>query len=432
MNSARAQLRKSLFLRLIIGGVCLLLLYAAIRHAVQFHRIYRSRIELADHQPTKAIDWLIAAQDSAPDSAEVQFLLARAYRKLGQLELTRKHLKAAAKLDFSRDRLELEQTMALAQSGQLSESEQVLKARLPQAGPDAEEICEALVNGYLRNYQFASASRLLRAWEADFPNSPQPRYCRGLIWQQQLLNADAAKEFQAVLRLAPDRNDARLALADCLRYLHRYDEALGHYEKCLARDPDNVAIMTSEAFCLMNQGKPKKAKDLFLEAERRDANNIQAQLGLAKLALAENRSDEVIRRLGPLVDEYPRSHDMRNTLATALRIAGDVDRANAHFEYVRRANEAMGRVRALTEQLTEQPELVPVRFEIATLLMEYGSRAEAAAWLHSVLQFEPDNRDAHRMLADYYEQLAQDELASRHRRFAQSGAGDDSESADDT
>nr|MBC8874761.1 tetratricopeptide repeat protein [Planctomycetota bacterium] len=285
---------KSLFKRQLLPlrwwllvGFCVMLTVAfGARPALYAYRLNRARRALENHRLDQAFDWLEAAGRRTPESSEVQFLLARAHRKLGRLKTARRHLESAWKLGYSKAAIEREQWMAKAQSGELSDVEPKLKAHLAQSGEDTQEICEALVNGYLRNYDFAAARNWVDAWQSDFPTAAQPHYCRGVIWRYLRWYAKATDEFTKALALDPERSDIRLELAKNLELQDSFDAALEHYRICCEQRADDPQAMSGLANCLSRLGEHSEAQTLYQRILDRWPEQVGARLGLAKLDLA--------------------------------------------------------------------------------------------------------------------------------------------------
>jgi hypothetical protein len=105
-------------------------------------------------------------------------------------------------------------------------------------------------------------------------------------------------------------------------------------------------------------------------------------------------------------------------LASALRAVGRVDEAEAHFAFVRKANQKLADLEGLLERVRENPKAVQERYQVGRTLMLYASPPKGAAWLRSVLEVDPHHGPTHRMLADYYAERNDQQLAERHRRQA--------------
>jgi tetratricopeptide (TPR) repeat protein len=387
--------------------------------ALRTYRLRCARQALARHRPDVALQWLEAADGGDRRSAEIQFLMGRAHRKLGNLSRLRECLEQAWRLGHPKDAIQREQWMAMAQSGQLAEAEPALKEHLARSGEDAQEICEALVNGHLRNYNFAAAASWLDAWQADFPEDAQPHYCQGRIRRHFMQLPQAAEAYAKALEMDPTRTDVRLELAETMEQQHRLDEALAHYRRCREERPVEPRALSGMARCLFGQGQRDEAEQVYRQVLARWPDDLEAQVGLARIELATGRAEEALRLLRPALERMPHDRKLRYSLAVALRTIGEHEEAERHFAFVREANEAAVRVQQLTDQLRMSPQLIEPRYEIGELLLQYGSSAEAVAWLSSVLQWDPHHRATHQALADYYAQHDNPQLAEQHRRQAE-------------
>ena len=388
------------------------------RPAVRAYRLGRVRKALESHHPDSALQWLLAAERSDPESAEIQFLLARTQRKLGNLATAREHLQRAWSLGYSEASVQREEWMALAQTGQLRESEPKLRAHLSRSSEDAQEICEALVAGYLNNYNANAARTWLDAWQADFPESAQPHFFRGLIWRHFMLYDRATDELNQALELDPTRYDIRFELAKTLETKHEFAAAVRLYRVCREDRSDDPQVLTGLANCQVHLGKEDEAVSLYQHVVQQWPEEVYAHLGLAKLDLARNDPDSVVRRLGPLAQEHPYNKEVRYALASALRSVGQDEEAETHFAFVREANEALADLEPLLEQVREDPKSVPPRYQVGRTILLYASPAKGAAWLRSVLELDPQHRAAHRLLADYYAKQENWPLAEQHRKLA--------------
>ena len=153
---------------------------------------WQARQQLVARQPEKALRWLDLATAVVGANSDERFLRARAQRKLGRLDLAKSLLLHAFELGYPRDRLEREQWLCMAQTGQLRQAEPHLVQLLTDPQGDVEEICEAFVNGFGMNYRFDDALKVLDAWISDYGQDPYPYYLRGRIFRIQKSNDQAS------------------------------------------------------------------------------------------------------------------------------------------------------------------------------------------------------------------------------------------------
>ncbi len=171
----------------------------------------RQALELRDHD--RALAQLLSARRMAGPRSDVEFWLARTYRRQGQLPTMSEHLERAWRLGADKSLLEREQWLAQAQSGQLRETEPHLAKLLQMAGDDLPDVCQAYVSGFFANLRFDEADALLAGWEKDFPNDPEPHFLRGHGQEMRLNAGEAVSAYRRGLQLAPHRQDMRLRLA---------------------------------------------------------------------------------------------------------------------------------------------------------------------------------------------------------------------------
>lgn len=404
--------------RLVVVGLILIVAgLASYPWVWQEYRMQQARSLLLRRDTPSARVWLDAALQRDPRRGEAHFLLARTSRREGQMDEVGEHLQRAWDVGYDRQRIEREQWLALAQTGQLDEAEPHRIELLADPRGDAVEICEAYVNGYLRAYRFQEALELLDAWQADFPEDAQPHYSRALVWSHLMRTADSVEEYELALQLDPNRIDARVQLANQLTSLHRYDEAGEHYRVCLEQDPKMTEARLGYAFCLLEQGEVERPERWFRETLEESPGNIRARVGLGTLALMDGRDGEAAEVLENVVRLEPTNRTARYKLASALQSLGRGEEAAGHFEYVSQANKGLARVQQLLESLRTNPDQIGPRLDIGKIILEYDSSSEGVAWIQSILEMDPQHAPAHQALAEYYDTHAMPDLAARHWRM---------------
>ena len=416
--------RSPKFLLIGLGLLAVLGLFFA-RPGLLEYRLWQARRALNDREARQALVWLDAAERLDADCSDVHFFKARAYRRLGEYDKVGTALDRALRLGHSVDQAKREDLMTLAQNGQLSKAEPHLPKLLIDADEDGPEICEAFVRGYLNAFRVNSAFKLLDSWQADYPDDPQPHYCRGIFREYRKSWSEAADSFRRALELAPHRHDVRLHLARVLREQHQYQEAEEHYRQCLEKKTDEPEALAGLGECLRDEGKLEQAREVFARLLEGSPDHFDGRLAVGEMELDAGRPEEALRRLEPLADERPHDSNVRYALAKALSQAGQAERAREHFKFAAAAQEAKIRVESLLRRVIDEPSNVEGRYEIGTLLLKYGDASTGSSWLRSVLQFDPDHRATHAALADYYREQGNAALAAKHRRLAETAEKSD-------
>ena len=383
------------------------------------YALWQARRALKSRHAEEALRYLQTAQRLDPDRAETQFLLARAFRRLGRMDDVRTHLAQAAVYGAAQDLLDREQWLALAQSGQLTQAEPHLAKLLGDPRDDGPEICEAYVNGYITTLRLDRAQPLLVAWSAEFPRDPRPHVYWGLFHEHSDEWSQAADAFRKALSLAPDDADSRFRLAGVLMEMHKYGKATELLRVCLQHQPGNLDVLCRWGRCLQNQGQTDAARSVLTEVLGRDPRHYEARLEIGRLEYAAGDFEAAIRSLVPLCREAPTDAGARYALAQALEADGHQDAAKEHWAFVAEARREMQEVERMTGLVHVQPDDADLRYQIGTRLLKYDSPSHGAVWLRTVLELDPHHQPTHAALAEHYASIGSTELAEAHRRRAE-------------
>ena len=388
--------------------------------------LIQAKAALARHDMDAASEHLDAAIASGADEGEVAFLRARVARRRGDLRTMQQRLAEAWEADFDVERLEREQHLAMAQSGQLAEALPHLAEMLTDPQGDASEICEAYINGYFGSHQFADAMPLIEGWQADFPKDAQPYLYLGLYHRHMTDFAKAEQDYRRGSELAPSRLDFRQHLAEVLFELQRYEDCLNAIQAAKELESDNPDMETLRGTCLFRFGQVDQARTALAAVLNSAPDHWKCRIALGQLEAEAGNSARVVELCEPVVKERPWELAARKPLASALRKLGQRELAAEHFAYIEAAIESTSRVSEWLAQLkhASPQEEADLRCQIGVELLKYDNPEEGAGWVSSVFNIDPDHPAAHRALADYYEQRGDLATAAAHRsKLAPAGDG---------
>ena len=193
-------------------------------------------LELGD--ATTAVQRFQRALELAPDMAMVNNDLGTALEGLGrEVEATAAYRRGAESAPpFPPAQYNL--ARMLCRQSQWDEAVTLLQAALEQA-PDFRaarlQLGQALVGLGQGDAAHACFDDLLRADGDDL----EARRAMADLYMGRCLFADAARELEHCLALAPGDAPATLALGACTQELGRIDDALIHYRDLLRRDPSH-------------------------------------------------------------------------------------------------------------------------------------------------------------------------------------------------
>lgn len=376
-----------------------------------------ARHALLDGDPERAGLALGQALRSTPRSAEIHLRLARVARRLGQLQPFLEHLQQAQELGLAPDLAQREQLLLQAQAGNLEQVEPHLSQLLRRDAPDLNEVCAAIVAGYVHNYEFGPAFRYLEAWEKDFPEDPEPHIMRARIRQSWHNVREAERELRLALALRPTWRGLPQMLAQVLTEQNRLEEAAELLADVALRNPADNRLQLAWADCLIRTGRTPEAKVLLDRLESVEPASVDLLFGLGRIDLWEGQTERGLERLTRARELDPQRNDVRYAYAQALAQAGQLDEARTEREAVERSTRAQARIFELSEQLVKTPQDLETRFEIGQTLLAEGD-SEGVAWLETILRFDPLHRPTHAALADYFEAQRDSDRAQRHRQQA--------------
>lgn len=369
---------------------------------------------LQSQQTEAARAWLSYVRAYSVDRVETRILLARVAWRAGLIEEVRQHLVAAKRLGCPDERIEFEQTLILAYEGRLIEMERALQRLLLTNDDDLQHVCDAFVTGYLRQFRFEEARRLLDVWRQDFPNDSQPWFHDGRICQFEMRPIEASVAFEKALENGQHRVDIRERLAVVRVQNLEFAEAARHYDLLLRIQPDHVEWLVGFGVCLFNDGNARQAREAFLKALTISPAHRDGRLAFAELEANDGHYEEALRLSRDLCHEFPNDYSVRYLMARMLRTLDHQEESLKHVQWLEEAERALREVSDLTDKVNRRPDDVQSRVEIAKRLNRYSKYSEAVGWLRAAQHLEPNNEEILRLLAESCRLAGFDDLASLH------------------
>jgi Flp pilus assembly protein TadD len=105
----------------------------------------------------------------------------------------------------------------------------------------------------------------------------------------------AESEFRASVELKPRNAEAWLGLAASYDNLRRFDLADRAYHQVRKLLGPSAEVLNNEGYSQLMRGNLKKARVLFLKAQRMDPNNVVVQRNLARLDDAQRMNMPKVR-----------------------------------------------------------------------------------------------------------------------------------------
>ncbi|HEV3119006.1 MAG TPA: tetratricopeptide repeat protein, partial [Gemmataceae bacterium] len=353
-----------------------------------------------------------------PLDADAHFLLARTCRRQDDIAGCLRHLDDASVLQWPRQEIDFEYSLWRAQTGDLRTTEPGLRSRLASYTPDEELILEALCKGCLETHLLADVRQWSERWMEHFPQAYLPYLYRGRSFEIGRSLDRAATDYEQVLKQKSDQPQALLSLAGVCMLQEKFAAALQHYETYFTRSPDDVAALLGAANCALSLGRPENARAYLDRLFARQKEHPGGLLLEAKLELDANRPAAALEFLKRAEAVAPHETDITYALLQAHQRLGHAVEVKEIEKRLEELRQRFKRLEELRKQIARDPDNVPLRFEAGNVCLALGHDDEAIRWFHSVLQLDPEHAPTHRLLADYFHRLGDEQRAELHRRQA--------------
>ncbi|HEV3023407.1 MAG TPA: tetratricopeptide repeat protein, partial [Pirellulales bacterium] len=232
-----------------------------------------------------------------------------------------------------------------------------------------------------------------------------------------------------VLRIDPGHLTARLMLVDYLLSAKRVAEAQQECETCRKQAPDDPRVGIELGLYHFQMGQMGEARREIEGAIERvsDANlGMQGLITLGQIAAAEQDWQRAVEHYTRAVHLRPFDGVATYSLGTALSKLGKGDEAAKYVERYKLLAKQNEEIAEINGALVKDTANVDLRIKMAGILFEQGRKADAATWMLSALRYDPQRREAHELLAEFYEEAGKLELAQQHRDAARAGSSSSS------
>ncbi len=374
------------------------------------------QIYLALGEAGKAADVLSVAAHLRPDSSALSSMLLEALLKAERREDASKMLRARLDEDPS----DLQSRLALADL--LSDGDDhrgavdLLRSAVPEQRDSSDVRRRLAIEEYRIGDMEAALADLAPLLQAE-PGYTGGRYLRGLIYSALARNADAEKDFAALLQEAPENADFALNLARVLEREGRRPEAISFLQETLSRvqsaaskDPKasseeaagRLRIALSLAATRTKQwsqvetvlgplldakGHNEWADEAILIAV--DAR-VEAKRGDDALALLVGREDiAFVAKRCEVLQKLQRSREAADCFTHLEGLPGEdglVQAADAR----QRLEDFAASIPLLERARQRVPESTEVQYRLASAYERTGQRGPALDLLRGILDHQPD------------------------------------------
>jgi Flp pilus assembly protein TadD len=219
----------------------------------------------------------------------------------------------------------------------------------------------------------------------------------------------AVADYEHVLELAPNNDDARIRLAEVL-LAEKPGAALKQFKTLHERLPDNREVTLGLARALVRTGERKQGGEVLEKLACEQPKYFPAQYDLGTLA---QEDDDWVRaekhfRAALEIDRY--DYAACHGLAHCLQAQGRVDEAKPYFADAEKIRNEVKRLDELSRAAAAEPGNLQVRLEAGQICLRNGQSAEAIRWFSGALQIDPKHEGAREALAKCYEKMGRKEI----------------------
>ena len=410
-NSAKPPRRRSR--RLIIGLLSGVALVAVgwlflkpwlLPRVLAWHHARAARSELKNYHNPQALRHLKECMLQWPNDPDLLILAARAERRASHYAEAERLLDQYQKARGVDKRYSLEELLLSAERGVDRVADQCWRY-VEQGDDDTVLILEALIRGYVRQYQLGGARKCLDRWLQMQPSCAQAQYLDGQYQLDYSHKADRAGEsFRRAVDLDPEHEEARICLAVALLESHdptNVTEALKHLEFVRERQPENLSVQVGLAEGHNDLGQQAQAIKIVdgVLAERPDFAPALALRG--RLAADQGQFADAENWLRKALVGDPNNFVVRYRLAQCLLSNGKDEEARQLEKESKQVLEDLGRYdQIVTHDLPAAPHSAALQCELGQVLIRLGRRDEGARWLERALHEDPQYAPAQKALTE--------------------------------
>lgn len=190
---------------------------------------------------------------------------------------------------------------------------------------------------YRQAEEYQIASYLTARWiSKNDPGSYRAHQLRAQLHESRGDTDDAVQEYYAALRLKPDLQNVRFAIASLLWSLSRFDEAQPELEAELRINPNHPEAHYVLGDILQVAGRNGEAKGHLLEALRLKPDLVEAHLAIERIHYAEGQFDKALDQMRTVVRLAPTNPTPHYRMSMLYRRLGKAEEARKALEAFQR------------------------------------------------------------------------------------------------
>ncbi|MEM8615691.1 MAG: tetratricopeptide repeat protein [Pseudomonadota bacterium] len=290
----------------------------------------------------RAIAGLRIALDNESEDVEAMTLMARAYQRSGQEQLSRDFLALAADASGNAPEETLRYARALIEEGDFLPAEDVLLPAL-RLDPQNTELLIMAGQLYLRMNDLARAEqavRSLRALEDDERAQQAANGIEAEIINQQSGPQEAMAFLEDIAKSADASLTSKVALVRARLATNDAAGALELARELLARDPENEALQTMTAVVASANGNLDEAEEIYSSLLTANPERAQLWLEMSRIKARRGQPEQAEELIREGLALLPDDANLLWAQASLLERDGKIEEAIAVYEtlYERNSN----------------------------------------------------------------------------------------------
>ncbi|MCQ0969698.1 tetratricopeptide repeat protein [Paracoccus sp. TK19116] len=298
----------------------------------------RAQMELDDDQSTQAINTLRQALSQNPRDTETMLLLAEAYSRAGNRELTGETLASAVDIS-DRGVPESLRYADFLVSQNRSAARNVITDAL-QRNPQDIELLMRQGQMALEDQTYPQVEEVIARLES-IDEDPRAANAAETLRGAMMLRQGRTDEGLSILEESASGGGDAAAVLSVVRaqvVAGRTAEARTYLDNLLAEDPERQDLRLIDAGLSLTEGNADRSEEILRGLIADHPDMLQAQELLYRQLLQSGRPDEAAATLDAALTANPDARNLLLLRATAQEQAGDIDAAIEGYEALYRAN----------------------------------------------------------------------------------------------
>lgn len=351
-------------------------------------------------------------------TAETAFLRSRAYRHLGDDIAFAQFAELARQLGYPEEKIKNERLLRDLHLGMVDDAQEALARAMVAPDAEIEEIGPSVIYGMLAKLDFAGVAQFLEFWGQENGASPWIPFFRGMIAMVGRDTKAAIEAFESCVKNHPQFVPAYGQLGSAYLRARQNEKVVAPIRRYLQSVPDDLDAISVLANSLVNQDRVDEVIALLTPLVESGKATVDMKTILARVYLANENWPKVVETLSSVTALWPEDVKTANLLSQAHQALGNEQDA---VRFAKIAQDGQPDVQSIDQRvsriLSGVDQTAEKHYEVGHILLHKQSREEGLQWLSSALAIDATYLPAHEDLALYFNRTNQPEQAARHQRY---------------